>query len=79
MFLNPLFFFIDPASFLLPVVVHYVWLIIRKVIYSSEEKYKKLCVIVTIRKIKFFVEDFFSKREQICSFLQICSHLQKKF
>ena len=35
-------------------------------------------LIFTAQKVKFLVEDFFSKREQICSFLRICSHLVKK-
>ena len=34
---------------------------------------------VTARKMKFSVRNFFSKCEQICSFLRICSHLLKKF
>ena len=28
--------------------------------------------------MKFFIKDFFSKCDQICSFLRICSHLLKK-
>ena len=33
---------------------------------------------VTAQKIKFSVNDFFSKCEQVRSFLRICSHLLKK-
>ena len=32
----------------------------------------------TVQKMKFFTKDFFSKCEQICSFLRICLHLLKK-
>ena len=28
--------------------------------------------------MKFFIKDFFSKCEEICRKLRICSHLQKK-
>ena len=32
---------------------------------------------VTAQKMKFSIKDFFSKRDQICSFLRIWSHLLK--
>ena len=32
----------------------------------------------TAQKIKFFIENFFSRCDQICSFLQIWSHLLRK-
>ena len=32
----------------------------------------------TEQEMKFTVEDFLSKYEQICSFLRICLHLLKK-
>ena len=32
----------------------------------------------TAQKMKFFIKDFFSKCDQICSFLRIWSHLLKK-
>ena len=32
----------------------------------------------TAQKIKFTIKDFFSKCDQICSFLRIWSHFQKK-
>ena len=35
-------------------------------------------VTITAQKIKFFITDFFSKCDQICSFLRIWSHLLKK-
>ena len=35
-------------------------------------------VTFTIQKMKFFIKDFFSKCDQIRSFLQIWSHLLKK-
>ena len=34
--------------------------------------------ILTVQKMKFYVKDFFSKCDQICSFLRIWSHLLKK-
>ena len=33
---------------------------------------------LTAQKIKFSIKDFFSKCDQICSFLRIWSHLLKK-
>ena len=30
------------------------------------------------KKMKFFIKDFFSKCEDICRKLRICSHLQKE-
>ena len=33
----------------------------------------------TAQKMKFSIKDFFSKCDQICSFLRIWSHLLKKF
>ena len=33
----------------------------------------------TVQKIKFSIKDFFSKCDQICSFLRTWSHLLKKF
>ena len=35
-------------------------------------------VTITAQKIKFFITDFFSKCDQICSFLRMWSHLLKK-
>ena len=32
----------------------------------------------TAQEMKFFIKDFFSKYDEICSFLQIWSHLLKK-
>ena len=34
--------------------------------------------VFTPQKMNFFIKDFFSKYEQICSFLRTCSHLLKK-
>ena len=31
--------------------------------------------IITAPKMKFFIKDIFSKYDQICSFLRVCSHL----
>ena len=31
-----------------------------------------------LKKMKFFIKDFFNKCDQIRSFLRICSHLRKK-
>ena len=36
------------------------------------------CVILTAQKMKFSIKDFFSKYDQIRSFLRIWSHLLKK-
>ena len=41
--------------------------------------YKYFIWIVTAQKIKFSIKDFFSKCDQIRSFLRIWSHLLKKF
>ena len=38
----------------------------------------KLCDAYTAQKMKFSIKDFFSKCDQIHSFLQIWSHLLKK-
>ena len=35
-------------------------------------------VFTQYKKIKFSIKDFLSKRDQICSFLRIWSHLPKK-
>ena len=35
-------------------------------------------LIYIAHKMKFFINDFFSKCDQICSFLRIWSHLLKK-
>ena len=46
---------------------------------SSEEKFRKVIfTIITAQKMKFFIKDFFSKCDQIRSFLRIWSHLLKK-
>ena len=37
-----------------------------------------MIVRFTAQKMKFFIKDFFSKCDQICSFLQIWSHVLKK-
>ena len=37
-----------------------------------------MCAYLTAEKIKFSIKDFFSKCDQICSFLRIWSHLLKK-
>ena len=46
----------------------------------SQFFYNKLCCIATVtgQKMKFCIRDFFSKCDQIRSFLRICSHLLKK-
>ena len=36
-------------------------------------------IIFMTQKMEFSVKDLFNKKEQICSFMQICSHLLKKF
>ena len=41
------------------------------------KKFDFLC-IGRVQKMNFSIEDCFSKYEQICSFLLICSQLQKK-
>ena len=38
-----------------------------------------ILAISTAQKMQFFIEDFFSKCDQICSFLRIWSHLLKKY
>ena len=47
-----------------------------------EYKHSHLCTIIydycTVQKMKFSIKDFFSKCDQIHSFLQIWSHLLKK-
>ena len=43
------------------------------------QEYKDCTPRVIAQKVKFSDEDFFSKCEQIHSFLRICSHLIKKF
>ena len=49
----------------------------RMVIYLLTSFYQVL-MILTAQKMKFAIKDFFSKCDQICSFLRICSHLLKK-
>ena len=39
---------------------------------------KFILTIHTAQKMKFSIMDFFSKCDQVCSFLQIWSHLLKK-
>ena len=36
-------------------------------------------IILMTQKMEFSVKNLFNKKEQICSFMQICSHLLKKF
>ena len=43
-------------------------------VYSSHMGFR----CVTAQKMKFSIKNFFSKRDQICSFLRIWSHLLKK-
>ena len=49
----------------------------RMVIYLLTSFYQVL-MILTAQKMKFAIKDFFSKCDQIRSFLRICSHLLKK-
>ena len=49
----------------------------------SRKRKKELCsqrifLKNTAQEMKFFIKDFFSKYDEICSFLQIWSHLLKK-
>ena len=56
--------------------------------HQKSEKYLKKWPIIAVKwtsrtptaqKMKFSIKDFFSKCDQICSFLRIRSHLQRKF
>ena len=49
----------------------------RMVIYLLTSFYQVL-MILTAQKMKFAIKDFFSKCDQICSFMRIWSHLLKK-
>ena len=45
---------------------------------TSFDILKNFVQIYTAQKMKFSIKDFFSKCDQICSFLWIWSHLLKK-
>ena len=48
--------------------IAHIKLLNQKVIYHKS----------TAQKMKFFINDFFSKCDQICSFLRVWSHLLRK-
>ena len=50
----------------------------RLINYSYCDKREKRLTHLTAQKMKFSITDFFSKCDQIRSFLQIWSHLLKK-
>ena len=70
----------------------YCWLWTEKYFLGSLEIYHSLSLLLkstlnfwlkqnqtfTAQKMKFCIEDFFSKCDQLCSFLRIWSHLLKK-
>ena len=47
--------------------------------YKIEKPRSAHLLFPTAQKMKFFIKDFFSKCDQICSFLKIWLHLLKRF
>ena len=60
-----------------PVQLIYHNLKLKLSMYKSD-LYLKLANQYTAQKMKFSIKDFFNKRDQICSFLRIWSHLLQK-
>ena len=56
-----------------------VWRRVLLKIDLTSDLTSSLCSINTAQKMKFSIKDFFSKCDQIRSFLQMWSHLLKKF
>ena len=52
------------------------WKYIFSLLFPGTERFTK--AIFTVQKMKFSIKDFFSKCDQIRSFLRIWSHLRKK-
>ena len=45
--------------------------------HIGHQKIEYLHFTHNAQKMKFSIEDFFNKYEQICSFLRICSHYER--
>ena len=52
----------------------------REICRKRKKELCSQCIFLknTAQEMKFFIKDFFSKYDEICSFLQIWSHLLKK-
>ena len=61
--------FFSPSKFFMSVVGHFFQLLVLE---------KKMTKYNTAQKMKFFIKDFFSKCDQIRSFMRIWSNLLKK-
>ena len=51
---------------------------VRELVFKGTQATRMTCVQYTAQKMKFSIKDFFSKSDQILSFLRIWSHLLTK-